>query len=342
MRCSSIPTKTPSGRSSCAAAGTRPTSSRSTSTAGFPAITADGVADPPRSEHRGARRRGTGEGTGGRGHRAVPLGVPARRRRAGGADRGGAIRRLPAAGGQRGAATGDDPHVRRQRNAAARSTTRASMARGRRSACAAFASAWRSKIFSRPRSAPCCAPPMHGPLRIMFPFVSGVEQMRAARAVVTRAAETLRGRGEQVPSRADRRDDRSAVGGGDGGPACRRSGFLQHRHQRPDSVHPRRGPHRRSRVAVSTSRCIPRSCDCCARCARAGRRHGIRVAVCGEMAADPVLLALLVGLGLREFSMAPSAIPLAKQALRELHASGGGAGRGARAARRTARRSRSN
>ena len=29
--------------------------------------------------------------------------------------------------------------------------------------------------------------------------------------------------------------------------------------------------------------------------ARAGRRRGIRVAVCGEMAADPVLLALLVG-----------------------------------------------
>ena len=31
--------------------------------------------------------------------------------------------------------------------------------------------------------------------------------------------------------------------------------------------------------------------------ARSGKRRGIRVAVCGEMAADPVLLALLVGLG---------------------------------------------
>jgi phosphotransferase system enzyme I (PtsI) len=55
--------------------------------------------------------------------------------------------------------------------------------------------------------------------------------------------------------------------------------------------------------------------------ARAGRRRGIRTAVCGEMAADPVLLALLVGLGLREFSMAPTAIPLAKHVLRELRAS---------------------
>jgi phosphoenolpyruvate-protein kinase (PTS system EI component) len=39
------------------------------------------------------------------------------------------------------------------------------------------------------------------------------------------------------------------------------------------------------------------------------------------MAADPVVLTLLVGLGLTEFSMAPTAIPLAKQALRGLSAS---------------------
>ena len=38
------------------------------------------------------------------------------------------------------------------------------------------------------------------------------------------------------------------------------------------------------------------------------------------MAADPVLLTLLVGLGLTEFSMTPTAIPLAKQVLGELSA----------------------
>jgi phosphotransferase system enzyme I (PtsI) len=54
--------------------------------------------------------------------------------------------------------------------------------------------------------------------------------------------------------------------------------------------------------------------------ARAARRRGIPVSVCGEMASDPVVLTLLVGLGLTEFSMAPTAIPLAKQALRGLHA----------------------
>ena len=54
--------------------------------------------------------------------------------------------------------------------------------------------------------------------------------------------------------------------------------------------------------------------------ARAAKRRGIPVSVCGEMAADPVVLTLLVGLGLTEFSMAPTAIPLATQALRRLHA----------------------
>jgi phosphotransferase system enzyme I (PtsI) len=54
--------------------------------------------------------------------------------------------------------------------------------------------------------------------------------------------------------------------------------------------------------------------------ARAGRRRGIPVSVCGEMASDPVLLTLLIGLGITEFSMAPTAIPLAKQVLRGLRA----------------------
>jgi phosphotransferase system enzyme I (PtsI) len=53
---------------------------------------------------------------------------------------------------------------------------------------------------------------------------------------------------------------------------------------------------------------------------RAARRQGIPVAVCGEMAADPALLTLLVGLGLTEFSMAPTAIPVAKQLLRGVSA----------------------
>ena len=64
---------------------------------------------------------------------------------------------------------------------------------------------------------------------------------------------------------------------------------------------------------------------------RAAARQRIPVSLCGEMASDPALLTLLVGLGLTEFSMTPGAIPVAKQVLAEL--------RQRRAARALARRS---
>jgi phosphotransferase system enzyme I (PtsI) len=158
----------------------------------------------------------------------------------------------------------------------------------------------------------------HGPLRIMFPFVSGVDELRAARAAVERAATTLRARGEavppvpigimiEVPSAALTADllaehaDFFSIGTNDLIQYClavdrtddRVSGLYE-------PLHP--AILRMLRLA-----------------ARAGKRRGIPVSVCGEMAADPVLLTLLVGLGLTEFSMAATAIPLAKQVLRGLH-----------------------
>jgi phosphoenolpyruvate-protein kinase (PTS system EI component) len=50
----------------------------------------------------------------------------------------------------------------------------------------------------------------------------------------------------------------------------------------------------------------------------AAARQKTPVALCGEMASDPVLLPLLIGLGLTEFSMSPSAIPVAKQVIRQV------------------------
>jgi phosphoenolpyruvate-protein phosphotransferase (PTS system enzyme I) len=160
---------------------------------------------------------------------------------------------------------------------------------------------------------------VHGPLRIMFPFVSGVEELRDARSAVERAAAALRGRGAivppvpigvmiEVPSAALTADllsehaDFFSIGTNDLIQYCLAVDRTDDRVSRLyEPLHP---------AIIRMLRLV----------ARAGKRRGIPVSVCGEMAADPVLLTLLVGLGLTEFSMAPTAIPLAKQALRGLHA----------------------
>ncbi|OYV76709.1 MAG: phosphoenolpyruvate--protein phosphotransferase, partial [Acidithiobacillus ferrivorans] len=48
----------------------------------------------------------------------------------------------------------------------------------------------------------------------------------------------------------------------------------------------------------------------------AGHAAGIPVAMCGEMAGNPAYTELLLGLGLREFSMYPGAIPEVKEIIR--------------------------
>jgi phosphotransferase system enzyme I (PtsI) len=159
----------------------------------------------------------------------------------------------------------------------------------------------------------------HGSLRIMFPFVSGLEELRAARTAVSRAAATLRNRGEsvpmvpvgvmiEVPSAALTADllaaeaDFFSIGTNDLIQYCLAVDRTDDRVSRLyEPLHP---------AILRTVRLV----------ARAARRGRIPVAVCGEMAADPALLTLLVGLGLREFSMASTALPLAKQVLRGLRA----------------------
>ena len=50
----------------------------------------------------------------------------------------------------------------------------------------------------------------------------------------------------------------------------------------------------------------------------AARKFGLKVSVCGEMASDPVICPLLVGLGVDEFSVQPSAIPAIKDVIRSI------------------------
>ena len=158
---------------------------------------------------------------------------------------------------------------------------------------------------------------LHGPLRIMFPFVTGVEEVRLARAAVTRAADSLRAEGRpvndvpigimiEVPSAALTIDllaaeaDFVSIGTND---------LIQYTLavDRTDD-----------RVSGMYAPLHPAILRVLRQVARGARRAGVPMSVCGEMAADPAILPLLVGLGLREFSMTPAAIPAGKQVVRGL------------------------
>lgn len=157
----------------------------------------------------------------------------------------------------------------------------------------------------------------HGCLRIMFPFVSGVEQLREARGVLDEASVELKRRGTSVPDvkvgvmieipaaayTADllaREVDFFTIGTNDLIQYCL---AVDRADERLSSLYEPLHPSI-LRVLVMIR--------------RAAARQRIPVSLCGEMAADPALLTLLVGLGLREFSMTPGAIPGAKRVLAEL------------------------
>ncbi|MBM3277019.1 MAG: phosphoenolpyruvate--protein phosphotransferase [Candidatus Handelsmanbacteria bacterium] len=49
-----------------------------------------------------------------------------------------------------------------------------------------------------------------------------------------------------------------------------------------------------------------------------GRRHGVPVSICGELAGDPLAVPLLVGLGLESLSLSPGLIPEVKEVVRAI------------------------
>jgi len=46
--------------------------------------------------------------------------------------------------------------------------------------------------------------------------------------------------------------------------------------------------------------------------------HGKWIGICGEMASDPILVPLVLGLGIHELSMSPVAIPMVKRLVRHV------------------------
>jgi phosphotransferase system enzyme I (PtsI) len=157
----------------------------------------------------------------------------------------------------------------------------------------------------------------HGDLRIMFPFVSGVEELRAARSVLAEARQEIEARGEQhgspkvgvmieVPSAAFTADllaaesDFLTIGTNDLIQCClavdRADERVSHLYE---PLHP---------AILRLLRHIR----------RAASRKRVPLSVCGEMASDPAVMSLLIGMGFTRFSMTPAAIGVARRVVREL------------------------
>jgi phosphotransferase system enzyme I (PtsI) len=156
----------------------------------------------------------------------------------------------------------------------------------------------------------------HGPLRIMFPFIAGRADLREALALVEEVRQRLEAEGRpmaarvpvgvnvEVPSAALTADllatevDFLSIGTNDLVQYVLAADRVDPRVSgRYQPLHP--AVLRLIRQVVASAQAVP-------------------VSVCGEMAAEPLHALVLVGLGVRELSLTPVAIPRVKEAVRSV------------------------
>ena len=153
-------------------------------------------------------------------------------------------------------------------------------------------------------------------MQIMFPFVAGPGDLRQALALLEEARRSLREDAIEVPGHV-------AVGVNLEVPSAALTADLLAPHVDFFSV----GTNDLVQYLLAADRVDPRVSAhyqplhpavlrVIAEIVRAAEPHGIPVSVCGEMASDPLHALLLLGLGVRELSMSPGAIPRVKAALR--------------------------
>lgn len=155
-------------------------------------------------------------------------------------------------------------------------------------------------------------------LRIMFPMIATVEELRNAKALLAEAKQEVRASGGALPEKlqvgimveipsaaimADRlahEVDFFSIGTND----------LTQYSLAADRTNPK--------VAHLNDHCHPAVLRLIAQTERAAHEAGIWLGVCGEMASDPEAIPLLIGLGIDELSMSPGLIPHAKSLIRRL------------------------
>ena len=158
-----------------------------------------------------------------------------------------------------------------------------------------------------------------GPVRVMLPMVTNVAEVREAREIYERVARRLRRRGERLPEKlpplgimietpgaalsADAlalEADFFAIGTND---------------LTAYTLAVDRGESDVAELYDPLHPAVLRLIQCAT---EAALRMRMPVSVCGEMGGNPALIPLLMGLGLRSFSMNASAVPRVKQVVRSV------------------------